>query len=178
MMADFKWLENLTPERREEELKKHIARLRKQIKDAEQELKDSEELLARAEEDVRVLESIAVPEARPISSEFVEVRTAPKRAEPLEQMLDDAVVEERQKVDELAQMPMQQIYQSIREIYSEQAAQGATYMQQREEEKLYLLHRALDQKKEDIETGEYQPTEKAEHLMTAAEAMVKKMYKH
>ncbi|MBW3019391.1 hypothetical protein KY329_04375, partial [Candidatus Woesearchaeota archaeon] len=71
-------------------------------------------------------------------------------------------------------MPMHQIYQSIKEIYSEQ--QASTY--QKEEEKLYLLHRALDRKKDDIERGEYKPTEKAEHLMSAAEAMVKKMYKN
>jgi hypothetical protein len=177
-MADFKWLDNLTPERKEEELKKHIAQLRKKIKDAEQELRDSEELLTRAQEDVRVLENITVPEAQPISAEFVEVRTAPKQqGQPLEQMLDEAAVEQK-RVEEISQLPMQQIYQSIKEIYSEQAAQGATYMQQKEEEKLYLLQRALDRKKDDIETGEYKPTDKAEHLMTAAEAMVKKMYKH
>ena len=109
--------------------------------------------------------------------EFVEVRTAPKPKEPLEHMLDEAAVEERQRVEEISQMPMQQIYQSIKEIYSEQAAQAQVYQQNREEERLYLLHRALDRKKEDIESGEYKPTEKAEHLMSAAEAMVKKMYK-
>lgn len=178
-MADFSWLENLAPERKEEELKKHIEALRKEIKEKEQEILDAEELLEKAQDEVRVLESITVPEAKPISAEFVEVRTAPKRkAEPLEKMLDEAVVDERHRVDELAQQPMQQIYQSIREIYSEQAAGQNTYNQQKDEERLYLLQRAIDRKKEDIESGEYKPTEKAEHLMTAAEAMVKKMYKN
>ncbi|MBW3018731.1 hypothetical protein KY329_00915, partial [Candidatus Woesearchaeota archaeon] len=101
-MADFKWLENLTPERREEELRKHISQLREQVKAKQQEIEEAEELLSRAQEDVRVLESIAVPEAKPISAEFVEVRTAPK--ERLEQILDETG-DERERVEEISQMP-------------------------------------------------------------------------
>jgi len=174
-MADFKWLENLPPERKEEELKKHINQLRREIKSKEEEINEAEGLLARAQEDVRVLESIEVPKAKPISSDFVEMRTAPKTKEPLEEMLDEAVVEERHRVEEMAQMPMQQIYQSIKEIYNEQAVQKEVYKKQ---EELYLLQRAIDKKKEDIDKGEYSPTEKAEHLMSASERMVKSMYKN
>jgi hypothetical protein len=177
-MADFKWLENLPPQRKEEELKKHINQLRREIKSREEEINDAEELLSRAQEDVRVLESIELPKSKPISSEFVELRTSPKEKEPLEEMLDEAAVEERHRVEELAQMPMQQIYQSIRDIYNEQAEQKTIYGKQENDDKLYLLQRAMDRKKEAIDKGEYNLTEKAEHLMSVSEQIVKSMYKN
>jgi len=173
MAVDFEEFKKLVPQDRVRELQKLLDQLVADIKDKEGEIREAQHLLSLAKDESAVLEQVSVPEAtkgpelEEITKEKEEERT------PLEDILVKAAPKEA--AHEVAHRPIQELYSELRSIYDRQSQTGIETAADRNV--IYAIGRGLEEKKRDIEAGQYRPAEKAAHLMTAAEEMAENMYK-
>jgi len=179
MTIDFSQFKDLTPERRAQELQKLIDNLKKEIDDRQKDIKEAEQRLAAADEEARRLEQIEVPEARqPRKETSIEERTEekPKRAQEaeLEKLLATAPRRSQEIAEQVARRPVQELYGELRKIYQREQQTGVETSQDRE--LVYAIRRGLEEKKKDVQEGQYNPGAKAKHLLSAAEQMAESMY--
>lgn len=187
MPTDFENLKKLVPEQRVQELKKLINKLREEVEEKERDIQQAEQLLTLAHEEHQALRKIRRDERKTTLEEKTQpeeqtgtleetAAEAPRIDTELEQLLqtrpptgDDLWYRQ------IAQQPIQDMYQELRTIYNREAATGIETDADRE--RIYKLRRGIEAKKHDIETGEYKASAKAKHLLTAAEEMAENMYK-
>lgn len=180
MGIDFGQFKDLTPERRARELQKLVDSLREQIKEREEDIKRAEHFLVLADEEARLLEQIAVPEAKPVRKKEVleeKAEEKPGRLEEkleLEQLLATAPKRE-ELIHRVAHLPADVLYSTAQKIYARQHQTGVET--QKDREMIYAIRRGLDAKKEDMEEGQYKPDRRSKHLLTATEQMTESMYK-
>jgi hypothetical protein len=172
---DFAKIKQLPPEEKikvlrriEGELHKLISERRKEISEKNNEIESAEELLREAEGESRVLEEIKIPEIKKVEIDKLFIpkeeglegiaATAPTEAEKLAQ------------IEELSKAPMQELYNAVVGIKNEVDKTGIETLYQ--QEKLEQFSGALYEKRKAIENKQYNPTQKAKHLMTAAEQMM------
>ncbi len=189
MPTDFEQFKELTSERRVKELQKLIDKLKSDIKEKEEDIKQAEHLLAIADEEARLLEQVEVPETKPAPRKKpVKVEALEERAEEkeekrltreeqfaLERLLATAPPRSDELFHRVAHLPSDVLYSTAKEIYNRQRATGIETAQDREA--IYAIRKGLEIKKEDAEEGQYRPSAKAKHLLSAAENMTESMYK-
>jgi hypothetical protein len=183
MGIDFSDFKDMTPQKRLQELQKLIDNLKKEIDDRQKDIKNAEQLLAIADEEARVLEQIEVPEIRaPTRGRTMEIeervetkeeKKAGRRAEQLEleKLLATAPPRSENVLHQVAHRPVQELYGELRKIYERQKDTGIETAQDRE--MLYAIRKGMEIKKEE---GYAPATQRAKHLMTAAEQMAESMY--
>lgn len=181
MGIDFSQFKDLTPERRARELQKVIENLKNEIEDRQKDLKDAEKRLAEAYEEARIIEHVSIPETKqPKIKETIEEKTEekPKRTRDekaeLEKLLATAPRRSQEVVEQVARRPVQELYGELRKIYQREQQTGLETSQDRE--MLYAIRRGLEEKKKDVQEGQYNPGAKAKHLLSAAEQMADSMY--
>jgi len=182
---DFKQIKKLPPQEKikvlrqiEVELtklieirKKEIEESNKEIEDNKTEIAEAEALLAEARDEFQVLEKIQTPELKKVE---IEKLFRPKEEEGLEGIAarePAAVLAEKQaRIEELSRKPMEELYNAVVGIRKdvEQTGVETLYQQSQTEE----ISAALYEKKKAVENNEYNPSQKAKHLMTAAEQMM------
>jgi len=182
MGTDFGQFKDLTPERRARELQKLIDNLKKEIEDRQKDIKEAEQRLSAADQEARLLEQIAVPETRQVKrKETIDEKTEEKpkkvtndeQAE-LEKLLATAPRRPQEVVEQVARRPVQELYGELRKIYQREQQTGIET--ERDRLMLYAIRRGLEEKKKDVQEGQYSPGAKEKHLMTAAEQMAESMY--
>lgn len=167
-------LKKQSPDKRVKELKNLIRNLKIEIEEKEDLLRNAENLLVDTEEEVKVIEKVVVDE---------------EVLEPVDiSKLEKTTVETFQELglppepEQLARTPIADLYGAVKTLYESQtpaAEAGLTYEErERQRLNLYALNHALDEKREQIKKGEYKPTEKASHMLTATEELINKMYKN
>ncbi len=179
MGIDFNIFKDLPPERRARELQKLIDNLKKEIGERQDDIKKAEHFLALADEEARLLEQVAIPEAKTAS------RKKPEKIDALEEQLEERKLtrEERTELEKLlatapprspellhrvAHMKAADLYNEGKIIYQQQKETGVETAQQREA--IYAIRKGLEIKKEE---GYNQN----QNVMTAAEKMAETVYK-
>ncbi len=189
MGVDFSIFKDLTPERRAKELQKLINDLKKEIDERKDDVRQAEHFLALADEEARILEQIEVPEAKtapkrkPEKIEALEEKTeeAPKERRlsreeqvELEKLLATAPPRSEDLFHKMAHRPVTELYSELHKIYDRERQTGIE--SSRDREMVYAIARGLEEKKKDMEEGQYKPARQAKHLLTAAEQMAESMY--
>ncbi len=165
---DFNNLKKQAPDERVKILKKFIRELTKEITEKQALLKTAESFLKDSEEELKIIENVQVTEEiiEPVSLEETAVQTFEELGLP-------------QEPEQLARAPIEELYTALKTLYSSsQFASPNLSYEEREKQRLnlYALNKALDVKRERIRKGEYKPTEKAAHLLTATEELINRMY--
>ncbi len=172
---DFAKIKQLPPEEKvkvlqriEGELHKLIDERRKEIEEKNNEIESAEELLREAEQESRVLEEIKIPEIKKIEIDKLFI---PKE-EGLEGIASTAPsdIEKQAQIEELSKAPMQELYNTVVGIKNEIDQTGIETLYQ--QGKIEQINEAMYEKRKAIENKQYNPTQKAKHLMTAAEQMM------
>lgn len=184
MPIDFDAICALVPEQRADELKKIIEDLTREIDERQEDLEEAQRLLTLCLEEQVALNVVRNPTPASLEEDFDEDVEGGDlesvAAQAPRQDLED-VVQARPPTPQEAlysrteERPIAELYQELRGIYDREAATGVQTEQDRE--RLYELQRGLSAKREDIESGEYKPDERAAHLLTTAERILKDMYK-
>jgi len=179
MGVDFNSFKNLSSQRRVEELRKLVDQLRQEIGDREKDIQTAEHLLALSQDEVRKMEQVAVPEVTPPKKktphieEITEERLLPEEATELEKMLATAPKRE-ELFHEMAHRPAVELYSELHRVYDRGKQTGVET--QLDRDMVYAIRRGLEEKKKDMEGGQYSPESQAKHLLTAAEQMADGMY--
>ncbi len=167
-------LKKQSPDERCKELKNLIRNLKVEIEEKEDLLRDAENLLIDTEEEVKVISKIAV------DKEIIESVKIPTLEQTTAETFQELGLP--QEPEQLAKAPIADLYGAVKTLYASQtpaAEAGLTYEErERQRLNLYALNHALDEKREQIRKGEYKPTEKAAHLLTATEELINKMYQN
>lgn len=181
MAIDFNEIKQQVPEERLkvleqviEDLKKTIATKQKEIQQAEQDIKTAQELLIKADQEQRILEQVRTPETK--KQETIEEKTQtapPKQEQKLENILSNPVTKPEQ-LQQIAQRPIAELYSELNRINEKERQTGIETQQDREA--IYAIRRGIYEKKKDVQEGSYKPTEKAMHLLSAAEQRADSMY--
>lgn len=176
MKINFDEIRKLVPEERVKTLRELINKLRDEVKKQEQNIQQAEQLLqlAQEEQDARAIVRDETSIDTATESEEEPVTLEQHAAQAPRQELERVVRGNQPSYHQIAERPVHELYQELRSIYDREAATGVETDQDRE--RIYQLQRGLAEKRKDIEQGTYKPGDKAEHLMSAAEQMVKKMY--
>ncbi len=185
MGIDFNIFKDLPPERRARELQKLIDDLRKEIGERQDDIKRAEHFLALADEEARLLEQVEVPEAKtaprkkPEKIDALEEKTEERKLTreeklELEQLLATAPPRSEDLFHKIAHRPVQELYSELRNIYDRERSTGIETENDRL--RIYSIRRGLEEKKKDMEEGQYKPARQAKHLLTAAEQMAENMY--
>ncbi len=189
MGTDFGMFKDLAPERRAQELQKLINNLKKEIEERQDDIRQAEHFLALADEEARVLEQVAVPEVKtapkrkPEKIEALEEKTEAKpeqkrltrtEQQELEKLLATAPPRSDELFHRIAHRPVQELYGELRNIYDRERSTGVETA--RDREMVYAIRKGLEEKKKDMQEGEYKPARQAKHLLTAAEQMAENMY--
>lgn len=188
MGTDFSTFKELTPEARIRELQKLIDDLKKEIEDRQNEIKTAEQMIAVSIEEARVLEQVAVPEApkektkKTTKEEGIVQKLEEKEGKrltkqeqlELEKLLATAPPRSEELFNRIAHRPINELYSELRNIYERERQTGIETAKDRE--MIYAIRRGLEEKKKDIQEGEYSPAKTAKHLLTAAEQMAENMY--
>jgi len=188
MSTDLGIFKDLPPERRARELQKLIDNLKKDIGERQDDIRKAEHFLALADEEARLLEQVEIPEAKtarkkPEKIDALEEKTEEQpggrkltREEKLE--LEGLLATAPQRSEELfhkiAHRPVQELYSELRNIYDRERSTGIETENDRL--RIYSIRRGLEEKKKDMEEGQYRPARQAKHLLTAAEQMAENMY--
>lgn len=156
-------------ERIEDELRKLIEERKKEISEKNSEIKSAEELLMQAQKEFKILEEIKTPELKQID---IGKLFRPDEEKGLEGIAATATTEaEKQaQIEELSKAPMQELYNAVVGIKSEIDKTGIETLYQ--QEKIEQINEALYEKRKAIENQQYNPSQKARHLMTAAEQIM------
>jgi len=187
-MVDFEAIMRLVPERRIEELQQIIEELEGGIEQRERDLAEARRLLAMTLEEQQALNEVR-EEPRTISLEDEDIKNdadvqtldatvreeTPQRNEKLEKLLQTRPRTSDELFYQRESRPISELYQELRSIYEREGASGQQLDDERE--RLYQISRDIAAKRGDIESGEYKPGEKAAHLLTTAERLLKGMYK-
>jgi hypothetical protein len=185
MSTDFGIFKDLPPERRTRELQKLIDNLKKEIGERQDDIKKAEHFLALADEEARLLEQVEIPEAKTAS------RKKPEKIDALEEKTEERKLSREEKLElegllataprrsedlfhKIAHRPVQELYSELRNIYDRERSTGVETENDRL--RIYSIRRGLEEKKRDMEEGQYKPARQAKHLLTAAEQMAENMY--
>ena len=173
---DITKLRKLPPDERIKLLKELKEKLKKAKEEEEQDIEAAESLLEEAAEEQRVLEEIEAPKVKE-----VKVDELFKLEEGLEEIAREAPEEEgpgifsEQQIDQyaspLAQQPVENLYQKVKEIQEEIKETGVQTVYQ--QNMINTIGRALYMKEDATEKGEYTPGQKQRELMTLSEQIVK-----
>ena len=189
MATDFSIFKDLAPERRVTELQKLINNLKKDIEERQDEIRQAEHLLALADEEARVIEQVEVPETKtgprrkPEKIESLEEKAEEKPEDrkitlkerlELEKLLATAPPRSEDLFHKIAHRPINELYSELRNIYDRERQTGVETT--RDREMIYAISRGLEEKKKDMQEGQYKAGRQAKHLMTEAEQMAERMY--
>lgn len=173
---DFKKIKQLPPDEKikvlqriEEELRKLIEKRRKEIKEKDSEIEEAESLLEEARNELTILEEIQTPELKKIDIGKLFI---PKEEKGLESIAATAPSEAEKlaQIEELSRQPMESLYTAVVGIKNEIQKTGVETLYQ--QERIEQISAALYEKRKAMERKQYSPTQKARHLMTAAEQIM------
>ncbi len=184
MAVDFEEFKNIAPERRTRELQKLINTLKKEIAEKQREIREAEHLFILADEEARLLEQMEVPETaiettpRQKESATIE-KLAGEKKEKDEKALLERLVETIPRKEELfrevAQIPIQELYSELKTVYQREKSTGVETAQDRN--MIYAIAKGIEEKRKNVESGQYSPTQKSRHLLSAAEEIAQNMYR-
>jgi len=188
-MTDFQAFKNLTPERRITELQKLVSNLKKEIENNQEDIRQAEHMLALADQESRQLEQVKIPKAPARKKEkkavsIEELTTTPEEVEEkgisteeqeeLEKLLATSPPRSDELFHKVAHRPVEELYGHLRNIYDREKTTGIETQQDRDT--VYAIRRGLEEKKKDMEGGQYKAGKKAQHLLTTTEQMANTMY--
>lgn len=195
---DMEEIKKLNAEERIRKLKAVQEKNKEEIKKAQELLRESEEELEEKEKEKA---EIPIPQLRAVdlgelfSEEerqmFKAKRFEGKKPEEKEEALEETVAVEEKKLTpeqikqvqqqyrtQLSQEPVQELYNKIKNIYQNVQQTGA--MNPDQANQINNIEYALDKKKEDIEAGEYNPSEYIANKLVKTQQIgeeLKKKYK-
>ena len=188
---DFDKLRKMPPERKikalrelQEKLNELIKERNKEIEQSQQEIKDAQDFLKEAEDELSILEEMQsqAPGIKQVDVDKL-LRRKTERTEPtrprereLESIAEEAprqtpsAEDQRAYINTLSRQPVTSIYDRVNEIRDQIRNTGVitTYQQER----LNVFDEALHAKEEAITAGQYEPSKRAEHLLSAAEKAI------
>jgi hypothetical protein len=171
MAFDFGAIRRLPPDERVEalhkfgdELRKLIEKRNKEIKDSQREIAEAEELLERAEEEMIVLQKIAMPENKGVNMDDLFFKKEEKKTKVLEEELEEVPVNRRRMME----AEVQQQYQPRKEMSEPRFYEQKTFDQEHpplrdyvsptqplpETRKAYVNHK--EEKKKLVSEGVYE----------------------
>ncbi|MBN1644781.1 hypothetical protein JW851_01910 [Candidatus Woesearchaeota archaeon] len=176
---DFDKIRQLPPEEKikvlqriENELKELINQRKKEIEKRNTEIEQAESLLQEAEKESRILEEIKTPEIKTIDVSQL-FRPEEKGLEGIAATLPSEA-EKASQIEELSRKPMQELYNTVVGIKTEVEKTGIETLYQQQQ--IEQINEAMYEKRKAMESRQYNPTQKARHLMTAAEQMIQSYF--
>jgi len=171
----------------EEKNKEEIRKAQELLKESEEELEDKEK--EKAEIPIPQLRAVDIGEL--FTEEEKQMFKAkrfkeekPKKKEALEETVEiegkkltPKQVEQAQQQyrTQLSREPVKELYNKISEI--RQDVQGTGYMTAEQQSQIVNIEYALDRKREDIESGEYNPSEYAANKLVATQRIGEELKK-
>jgi hypothetical protein len=152
-------------------LRQLIEELQKDIREKQIQIETAVNLLRTTEREVALIEKVEVPITKEVR---IEELFKPEEG-GLEARAREIDLRLREDIRETAQRPIEEIYSELKNIYQQQQRTGVETEEQRAE--VYVARKALEEKRQATQRGEYAPSEKAETLFTATEDLIRRMYK-
>lgn len=169
---NFEQIKKLPPDQRVKVLQELQDQIEKLIKDRKKEIEEAHELLSRAKEELRVLEEVQTPKVKQISVEelFKNEEKDEQNKEGLENIARRIPSPEliRQNFE---QKPIAEIYKRINDVTGDIRESGI--ITQYQENFLRAANYEMQDREKAIENRQYRPTEKAQHLLSTAEKLIR-----
>lgn len=194
MADDIDDTRNLSVEDRIKKLKEIEKKNKDEIKKAQELLRESEEELEEKEKEKA---DLPIPQLKAVdidaffSEEEKQIFKAKhfKESKPVKkEVLEDTVFEEEKKLKpeqiELAQQqyrtqlsrePIENLYNRVNEIRQDASSSG--YLSEEQQKQIANIEYALDRKKQDIESGSYNPSEYAAHKLVSTQVIGEELKK-
>ena len=173
---DFEQIKKLPPDQRVKVLQELQGQIEKLINDRKKEIQQAQDLLVRANEELSILEEIETPKQKQVSvEELFETGDKEKRNEKnggLEHIARKENIPAPNILrEQFEQKPITDIYKRMNEITSDIRNTGI--VTQYQENWLRAAKYEVQYREEAIEKNQYRPTEKSQHLLSAAEKIIR-----
>lgn len=169
-LFDFEQIKKLPADQRIKVLQELQGQIEKLINDRKKEITEAQDLLARAKDELRVLEEIEVPEQKTVSVEELFAKEE-KKGKGLEGIAGQHKIPEPQQIREnLENRTIGDIYQKINEVTGDIRETGV--ITQYQENFLRAANYEMQDREKAIENREYRASDKAQHMLSAAEKII------
>lgn len=173
---DFEQIKKLPPDQRVKVLQELQGQIEKLINDRKREIQQAQDLLARAKEELSILEHIETPKQKQVSvEELFETNSKEKRDEKkggLEGIARKEIIPAPNVLrEQFEQRPIADIYQRMNEITADIRNTGV--VTQYQENWLRAAKYEVQYREQSIEKNQYHPNEKSQHLLSAAEKIIR-----
>ena len=172
---DFEQIKRLPPDQRVKVLQELQAQIEKLINDRKNEIEQAQELLARAKEELSVLEEIETPKQKQVNvEELFETGSKEKSNEKsgLEHIARKEIIPAPDVLKaQFEQKPIADIYQRMNEITADIRNTGIVTHYQ--ENWMRAAQYEMQDREKAIERNQNHPTEKSQHMLSAAEKIIR-----
>ncbi len=168
---DFEQIKKLPPDQRVKVLQELENQIQKLISDRKKEIEEAQSLLSRAKDELRVIEEIQTPTQKNISVEEMFKENKNDKKEGLENITSSAIPDPQVIRENFAQRPIADIYKRVNDITKDIRESGV--ITQYQENFLRAANYEVQDREKAIENHQYRASEKAEHMLSAAERIIR-----
>lgn len=169
---DFEQIKKLPPDQRVKVLQELENQIQKLISERKKEIEEAQSLLSRAKDELRLIEEIEAPVQKNISvEELFGKESKNEKKDGLENIATSAIPDPQVIRENFVQRPIADIYKRVNDITKDIRESGV--ITQYQENFLRAANYEVQDREKAIENHQYRASEKAEHMLSAAEKIIR-----
>jgi len=171
VLIDFEQIKKLPPDKRVKVLQELENQIQKLILDRKREIDEAQKLLETAKEELRVIEEVETPQIKKISVEEMFKEEKSDKQAGLENIARTEIPNPELIKENLNQRPIVEIYKRVNDVTKDIRETGV--ITQYQENFLRAANYEMQDREKAIENHQYRASEKAEHMLSAAEKIIR-----